>query len=380
MLRFGHRLLRPAVFLTAALWTVAASACNVPVFRYALEYWAADAYELVLFYREPLTPESQGLVETMEKTGQDGLANLVVNKANLASELPPSVRELWNAQKNPALPWLVVRYPRPLGIEPSAWAGPLTAETVRALLDSPARRDLAQKLRRGDAIVWLLLESGDKRRDEQAAQLVQAESRKLEQTLVLPDPSALDPPANTDLPSKIAFSTVRVARADPAERLLLNMLLNWNTNLASATEVMLFPVFGRGRAIAPARGEEIQPEAIREMAEFLTGPCSCLVKAMNPGYDLLLSADWNSLTGDRESKQPEPPPLVGLSQFAAAAANKPTAPSSQPALMRATPSMAPAPGGRGHLVPNLVIILGLSVLFLAATTLVLKARASRRPR
>ena len=57
----------------------------------------------------------------------------------------------------------------------------------------------------------------------------------------------------------------------------------------------MFPIFGRGRVVPPATGEEIQPEAIREMAEFLTGPCSCEVKEMNPGYDLLLSADWKSL-------------------------------------------------------------------------------------
>ncbi len=52
MLAFGHRLLRPAVCVTVTLWTMAATACNVPVFRYALERWEADHYEIVVFHRQ----------------------------------------------------------------------------------------------------------------------------------------------------------------------------------------------------------------------------------------------------------------------------------------------------------------------------------------
>ncbi len=34
----------------------AAVACNIPVFRYALERWQPDNCELILFHREPLNP------------------------------------------------------------------------------------------------------------------------------------------------------------------------------------------------------------------------------------------------------------------------------------------------------------------------------------
>lgn len=377
---FGHRFLGHAVFMTATLWTMATTACNVPVFRYALERWEADPYEIVVFHREPLTAEQQALLESMERVGRDGLANLAVNRVNLAGEMPPPLRTLWNAQESPAPPWMVVRYPRKLGIEKPAWAGPLSAEAVGKLLDSPARREIAQKLSSGDAVVWLLLESGDQKHDDQVGQLIEAETRKLQQTLVLPEPSPLDPPMNADLPLKIAFSTVRVARSDPAERMLVNMLLNWNTNLTTATEAMLFPVFGRGRAVSPAIGKEIRAEAIREMAEFLTGPCSCQVKEMNPGYDLLLSANWSALIGYQEVRLPEPPPLVSMSQFAAIAASNVTATSTQTAVSLATASTPPAPVKPNHLVRNLVVVLGIGVVFLIATTFVLKVRANRRPR
>jgi hypothetical protein len=114
------------------------------------------------------------------------------------------------------------------------------------------------------------------------------------------------------------------------------------------------------------------------MAEFLTGPCSCEVKEMNPGYDLLLSADWKSL-GDYQSElMTESPPLTGLSQFAAGATNDPKATSGQSAVSLASASTAPI--ARGHLVRNLAAVLGIGILFLAAATLVLKTKAGRRPR
>jgi hypothetical protein len=229
---------------------------------------------------------------------------------------------------------------------------------------------------RGDAIVWLLLESGDKPRDDQVAELLEAELGKLEKSLVLPELSAADPPINPDLPLKIAFSTVRVARSDPAERMLVNLLLNWNTNLTASREPMLFPIFGRGRVIPPALGDEIRPEAIREMAEFLTGPCSCEVKALNPGYDLLLAANWSSLPAYQEIALPSPPPLVGLSQFAATAESNPPGPTTGPTVSLAAATTAEAPVGHGGLVRNLVVVSGSAVLLLALATLVLKARSN----
>ncbi|MCX6929282.1 MAG: hypothetical protein NT154_39590 [Verrucomicrobia bacterium] len=374
---FGYRLVRSIGCLVAALWTPVAPACNVPVFRYALERWEADPYQIVVFHNEPLAAEQQALVEMMEKRGQDGLANLAVNRVDLAHEVPLPLRELWDTQKNPALPWMVLRYPRPTGIQPSAWAGPLSAEAVGSLVESSARRDIAQKLLSGDAVVWLLLEGGDKKRDDQAAQLVETELRNLETSLVLPERSPLDLSINPELPLKIAFATLRVAHSDPAERMLVNLLLNWKTNLTTDKEPMLFPIFGRGRVVSPAIGSEIRPEAIRDMAEFLTGPCSCEVKEMNPGYDLLLAANWSALPGYQEEMLP--PPLVGISQFAAAAATNTPAPSSPPSASLAAVATSPTPAERDPLGRNLVALLGLGVVFLAITTLVLKAKAGRAP-
>lgn len=376
MLMFRHRFFRRAGFLTALFGALAAAACNVPVFRYALERWEADAYEIVVFQREPLTADQQAALEKLEQAGRDGVANLVVNRVGLASEVPPPLKKLWEAQEKPSLPWLVARYPRHARDEAAAWAGPLNADAVGALLDSPARRSLTQKLSSGDAVVWVLLESGAAKADEAAAATIEAETRKLEQTLKLPEPAPDDPPISAELPLKIAFSTLRIARSDPAEGVLVSLLLNRDARLPATKEPMLFPVFGRGRAIPPAIGEEIRSEALREMAEFLTGPCSCQIKEMNPGYDLLLSANWNSMIGYSEVQLPDTP-LVSLSQFATSATSNAPAKPTPFAASLATATTPSATSGYSHLVRNLAVVLGIGVVFLVATTLAIKARGKR---
>jgi hypothetical protein len=158
------------------------------------------------------------------------------------------------------------------------------------------------------------------------------------------------------------------------------MLLSWNRKLANVNEPMLFPIFGRGRVVPPAIGEEICAEAIRDMAEFLTGACSCEVKEMNPGYDLLLAANWASLVGSQDAAVPVPP-LVSISGFAAAAATnaKPnaTAPERTTSLSAAVTN--PPTPGRDHLRRNLVIVLGIGAASLALATLLLMRRSSRKP-
>lgn len=380
MRRRSDRLLRLARWVVPTLWFWTAPACNVPVFRYALERWEADPYQLVVFCDGPLPTTQQTLVQKLEERGADAAANLMVTRVDVTQEMRQPLRALWEAQGNPALPWMVLRYPKPSGIERSAWTGSLTAETVASLVESPVRREIARRLLGGDAVVWLLLESGNQPRDDQTIQSVETELRRLETSLVLPELSPADPPLNPALPLKIAFSTVRVARSDPAERMLVNQLLNWNTNLLARPEPMLFPIFGRGRAIAPAIGDEIRPEAIQDMAEFLAGPCSCEVKAMNPGYDLLLTANWNSLPAYQEIALPASPPLVGMSQFAAAVASNSRGGSPPAAGSLMAAAAAPPSVGRGGLVRNLVVVSAVGVIGVVAATLVLKARHGRKPR
>ncbi len=300
------------------LGPVTALACNVPVFRYALERWRADACQLVLFYRDALAPEQQKWIGVLENAATNEQANLTVVKADLASERPGPPRELWTAQTNAAPPWLVLRYARSLAGESPAWAGPFNATNAARILDSPARRELSRRLLRGDSAVWLFLESGVAARDEALFQWLEAESRGLEKSLSLPVPTSEDPRMRLDLPLKIAFSTVRLSRSQPDEQVLVSQLIHIHPQLAAMKEPMVFAVMGRGRALPPLVGDKIQRDLLREVAEFIIGPCSCQAKALNPGFDLLLAVDWNALFNGLPDPAPDPVPLGSLSQFAAA--------------------------------------------------------------
>jgi hypothetical protein len=50
----------------------------------------------------------------------------------------------------------------------------------------------------------------------------------------------------------------------------------------------------------------LNADLIRELTEFLCGACSCQVKEQNPGFDLLLTTDWNrALFGEDAEGPPE---------------------------------------------------------------------------
>lgn len=44
-----------------------AQARSVPVFKYALAYWQADLYEVIVFHRGPPSVEEQAVVDRIQK-------------------------------------------------------------------------------------------------------------------------------------------------------------------------------------------------------------------------------------------------------------------------------------------------------------------------
>jgi hypothetical protein len=370
-----YNLIWLGLFLSACLGPAKLPACNVPVFRYALERWNPDSYVAVVFHQSSFLPDQAAGLEYVTKTSLAGSANLLARSMDVSGQVPDSFHALWEAQQKPVLPWLVVRYPAQTGIEPSVWAGPLSSEIATHLIDSPVRRELGRRLLSGDTAVWLLLESGDKPCDDALEKMLTTESKTLVQALELPQLGPDDPEISPDLPLKVAFSTLRVSRLDAAENLLVRQLVSWNPSLGKEPLAMLFPVFGRGRVLPPAMGNGITPQVIGTMARLLTGPCSCQIKEMNAGFDLLMAVDWSKAFSGKKVRAVEPPPLAGLSQFSLVATNVPTTIPEREFAM----TMPPQPvDGRDHLMRNLVILTVLAAVFLALTTIFLRAKGERR--
>ena len=314
----------PAVFtvVLAVGFCAIAHACNVPVFRFALEHWRPDPYRVIVFHSGELDETQRELIRPLEEQQDNTLANLAVHTVDLAGDAAQSEeiaadRALYEALGKPALPWLVVQYPNHLRITKPAWAGSLSREIVAAAIASPLRTEMARRLADGQTAVWLFLESGKPEQDDPAVALLEEQLKQLEKTLQLPE--LTDSPSDalaTTLPLEIKFSLLRVPRTVAAEHALVAMLIGSEPDLAERSDPMLFPVFGRGRALLPLIGAGITASNIHDAAAFLTGAYSCEVKEQNPGFDLMLSVDWDSVlatngiapTATETRKVPSGPP------------------------------------------------------------------------
>jgi hypothetical protein len=275
-------------------------ACSTPVFRHALENWAPSPYEAVVLHRGPLSAEALRAVQLLEEAP----TNVEVRQVDAAA-VTEDLRRVWEkGDPQMSAPWLVLR--RESGDERVVvWSGPLNAANATAVLDSPARREIVRRLAAGDSAVLVFLASGHREEDAAVMRLLEEELPKL-QRIALPE-QPVEAAPRCALPLKVAFSVLRVERGDAAEDVFCRMLLHVE-ELEKPDGPVVFPVFGRGRALGGLAGANLDADVLHHAATFLCGACSCEVKDLNPGADLLLRADWNALLGFSGEEPPPPPP------------------------------------------------------------------------
>ncbi len=251
-----------------------ALACTVPVFRYALDRWPGEIYELRVDRAAAAKPEVAPLLNKLRTNAA----------ANLSLQTPPSGQEV--AVK--------LVFPDPPGSD--VWSGPLTAANLETLLDSPLRRELARRIVRGDSAVWVLVECGDKAADDGVARVLEERFKQWATAASLPEQDPNDPSSQIGPGPALAmrFSLLRLSRQDPREAVTLAMLeANSDEVKKLRSTPVAFPVFGRGRVLAAVPKENLTAESIDEICAFLTGACSCQVKDSRTGWDLMLSFNWD---------------------------------------------------------------------------------------
>lgn len=307
---------------TAVIWTFCtlvasiAYACNVPVFRYAIERWPADPYELVVLHDDKLSAEDIAAVETLRKAdlGADTPANFNVRTIEVDEVKDRLLQDLWNNRDQGNGPLLVTLYPRNAQEVPDRVVSvhPLSRKVVQRSIDSPMRQQLAKRLLSGDSAVWVFVPCGDKAQDEAALERLTVEVKKNQQSLELPPQDELEEddlfqPENP-IELRLGFSIMTLDRNDPKEAFFLEMLMGSEPDLESLEEPMAFPVIGRGRVLYALVGKGIFRDTVAMASRFVVGPCSCQVKEQNPGFDLLLAVDWDEkLGGAAISETPEKP-------------------------------------------------------------------------
>jgi hypothetical protein len=362
------------IILSVLLLSGIAFACQVPVFRFALERWNPDAYGIKVFPGPSgkFTPDEQAAVDFLTALRQPAGADSGVF-ANLAVETS-SEPSSENGGKG-----LVISYPqkhRGFSFKPIETTA-LTLENAKRLVDSPARRELVKRLLSGESAVWVLLESGNTEADEEAMKTLVASNSDAKGLLKIPDGVMTrsdaeseknftavnaDDILRSEVPLKIDFSVIRVRRDDPAEALFIPMLLGIEDDLHEfAAEPLVFPVFGRGRLLAPLIGRGVTRDNIIEYSTYICGACSCEVKDQNPGVDLLITADWDTaLHGSEVVMEKILPPLEGTALLVGADHSAIAEPAT---IVEDPPASEPTPGPSAGLSLQ-PVFLTVGVLFL----------------
>ena len=372
-------------------------ACQVPVFRYALERWASDSYELIC------VPAQGGL-----KPGEEA-ALKVLQDAVMDESFPANVMVKINAEgeNNSSAARMDLFYPGKLRgfLTKPIWSGDATVENANKIVQSPIRRELIKRILTGESATWLLVESGDPKKDDTAEKALIEFAKKATGNLELPEgvigkndteklqqirPGDEENVLRSDVPLKIGFSVLRISRLDPAEEPFLQMLLNLEDDLGEyANEPMAFPVFGRGRILEPLIGLGLNYDNVIEHSAYLTGACSCEVKDQNPGIDLLVAMNWDAaMEGSQVIIDKMLPPLEGTaaliktnkggdSPLASPDGDAGAAAASLPVADVSADSVVTESGSEGEGMPfmlPLILIVGVVIVVVGAGTVLLRKK------
>lgn len=339
-----------AWFLLAFLVsTESLSACSIPVFRFALERWVPDLFEVSVFYRSSLSDTDERRLTHLEDTAirNGGRLNLEVVRCNLDDDVPADLLTVWKSFDDLPMPAVVVRTPRK-GIEQTiVWHGRLNDPFLDTLATSPVRREIAQNLLHGDSVVWLLVRGSDSEQARRARQTLDAALTELSEQIELP--VGIGRPGSellSKVPLHLKFSVVEISRDARGEQILLQLLQSALPQPSSASDSLVAPIFGRGRVLAVQSARNLAPETITDLTTYLCSACSCQVKQQNPGFDLLCEMNWEERL------------FADWPENASAAANESTA-DDEVALVSIPPGHAPQtsmtgsndiakPSGRGH--------------------------------
>jgi hypothetical protein len=312
-LRFKCFLLVLAGFCLIQTLVGYVQSCSVPVFRYALERWRPDPYKGIYIYRNEIGEQDQALLKQLKDASSNAESplNLIIREVNADSFPKEKLTALLQGPVPESLPVLLIWYPDQMGKSPPIWSEKLTPSLVKGLVQSPKRKDMAESLINGESVVWVFMPSGNATKDEDAKALIRRELDKAIQTYS--DAPFIILSGGKQRKLSYGFPILTLSPEDPSERYFVETLLKSESDLYEYTdEPMVFPVFGRGRVLGCLFGEYITEKNIREATAFMSGACSCEVKALNPGVDLLVAAPWDMVVMNSFVEDTPLPELTGV--------------------------------------------------------------------
>lgn len=295
-----------------------ASACAIPVFRYALERWQSDLFEVDVFHRGPLSSTDRAAASALEdhSVTNGGKVNLEVVLCDVDGTLDEDLQTVWQGLSEPSVPYVVVRAPGGRNGSPVIWKGSLT-DIPQTWGDTPTERELQRRLLAGDSIVWVVLAGQNATDSDQVMKTMLGQFPTLAEEIPLPPGIGL--PGSqlmSAIPLEMRFSVLTVSYHDAVATWLRRCAMAMSRTPVTDAETLVLPVFGRGRALTPLKSEDVDAESLEELSRFLCGACSCQVKELNPGFDLLLAINW-----DEQLFDPNAPPITSPNEKIASPAS-----------------------------------------------------------
>jgi len=257
-------------------------ACQVPVFRYALENWEPNRLTVAILYSGEQLAETKELLELIEQAANtaDEKVNLRLHPIDVAADHPAGSAEAnyWEMWKDKQLPHMFVYFSNNLPTPQLAWSGLLNEENANRLLQSPKRKEVVERLLGGQTAVWVLLESGNQAADKRAEKVLREELAKKSDEIELPSLMDLateekfDESLGVDL--RVEFSLLTIDSDDEREVFFREMLFNTELDLKDfAHEPIAVPIYGRGRTYFALVGTGINPDNIADNSNFICGAC-----------------------------------------------------------------------------------------------------------
>lgn len=328
------------VTLVAGALAADALACRTPVYRYAMFNWPVSPYYVFYLHRGEAPPDDKALHAKLEamSRGEGGppvnvtLVTVDASDEKEIEKLPKEVVEAWREADDGKTPVHLVYS----SVGAKLYVGRLDADALGALVDSPARKRLGELFTAGKGIVWIVLEGSDAQANTAAKKTLEGilEECRTGKLSSPADESDLDSPAEGQAedaaerkvhPSDmISVGMLTLSRGDKAETWFVRSLLALPPALVDEAEgkddgaekakeqesypanvPLVFAVYGRGRAMEPFAGKHITRDNLADCLLFLAGPCSCMIKAENPGCDLLVRWDWDETATAVQAKLDE---------------------------------------------------------------------------
>ena len=279
--------------------------CDTPVYRYAMYRWEPTDYELYFFYRtqDQLAGVAE-LKETLDKwsTSEEFNSNLSFTPVELTDDsamtvLPSEICDCFSAQAKESGFVLAGSKRECMFIES------LSVETLTKQFATRSV-EICDKLADGNVCVFVVIANESSNSARKRAAEVQKQLEKLKRELdneTIRLSSETEKLEGTDGDSEGITGGTNQNRPSFDWHFLNDSDSPWlQWSLQHATEdgqqanVMVFPVFGRGRALPPIDAEKLTEKWLVDQLEFLTGACACTVKEQNPGVDLLMQYNWDS--------------------------------------------------------------------------------------